>query len=241
MLRDKKSCIYDKKEEHFVPDHSIVADGQIPVEFEQTPLIGIFNAVSGILKGIKLQPENPDCLPYFKTVKYNIGQMGRVTHHKMNTEGAIGFPAAFIHFIDVQLLIGTARIGEGTGKMRIKYVLNRLNNQDDAFQTEGIAVFRMIKSAINEHIGEISKYATDCRLTYWDPMENMDDGVQEFWMTYEIRFKDYTDYIYKDYVDRYLVVPPFTNHSDQNDEVRPKDHGDHDSDFDESASLKTNW
>lgn len=244
MIRDKKSCIYDK-------DACQVGTGQneggddgvskVPVEFEQTPLIGIFNAVRNILKDIKTDPGNEACLPYFRTVRYNIGQMGRITSHKINTEGAIGFPAAFIHFIDIQFLVGSARIGEGTGKMRIKFVLNRLNNQDEGFQTEGLAVYRMIKSAINERIGEISKYATDCRLTYFDPVENADDGVQEYWMTYEIRFMDYTDYYYKDYIDRYFVIPPFTNHSDQKEGVKPKDHGDHEEDFDEASGFKTTW
>lgn len=241
MLRDKRSCKYDKDTTPMpvVPPEEIV--GQIPVEFEQTPLIGVFNAVREILRDIKVDPENPDCLPFFKTVRYNIGQMGRITSHKMNTEGAIGFPAAFIHFIDIQFLVGATRLGEGTAKMRIKYVLNRLNNQDEEYQTEGLAVYRMIRSAINDRIGEISRYASDVRLTYLDPVENMDDGVQEFWMTYEIRFKDYSDYYYKDYIERYLVVPPFTNHSDQREDVRPKDHEDHDYDMDEASGIKTTW
>lgn len=242
MIRDKRQCKFDKAPEPQLPDSNVVGDElfeQIPEEFEQTPLVHIFEAVTSILKDIRTDRRNPLSEPLFKTVKYNIGQMGRITHHKYNTEGAIGLPAAFVHFIDISYLVSTARIGEGTAKMRIKFVLNRLNNQDDEYQTEGISVFQRIKNAISDNIGLITKHALECRLTYFDPVENMDDGVQEYWITYELRFRDYTDYLYKRWKTTHVVIAPFTNHSDQNEDIRPKDHGDHDISFDDVSGFAT--
>lgn len=240
MIRDKQQCRYDIPP---VPEDPPIEEPveEMPFEIIKTPLTRIFDAVCGILKRVQVNPIDPESPYLFKTVKYDAGQMSRITHHKINTEGAVGLPAAFVHFIDINWLVSSARLGEGTAKMRIKFVLNRLNNLDDDYQMEGFRVFHNIKSMIADNMGEISKYALECRLTYFDPVENMDDGVQEYWITYEVRFRDYSDYYYKNYVDRYVVIPPFTNHSDQIEEVKPTDHEDHEREFDEASALKTNF
>mgnify|MGYP000434086623 FL=1 len=57
--------------------------------------------------------------------------------------------------------------------------------------------------------------------------ETFDDGVQPYWIDYEVAFNDYTSYRYKDYVERYIVMPPFTNHSDQLKENNQDGHENH--------------
>ena len=50
---------------------------------------------------------------------------------------------------------------------------------------------------------------------------SFDDGLQPYWIDYQIWFNDYTNYQYKDYVDVYASHPPFTQHSDQNETANP--------------------
>lgn len=252
MLRDKNTFqqpVSEKKDEGnvkpdaqdkgYVSESGTAVTEEIP--FDQTPLIGIYNEVAAILRELRVDPTEPESPPLFRTVKFDTNQMNRIKHDRHNYEGVVAWPAAFIHFIDINWLVSAARVGEGTADMRIKFVLSRLNNMDDEYQTEGFSVFQRIKSAIVNNMGRISKHAVECRLEYFDPVETMEEGLQEYWMTYKVRFMDYTDYLYKDYVERYLVVPPFTNHSDQNKDIRPADHGDHIEDADDHASLKTTF
>lgn len=196
--------------------------------WEGNPMSDIFKAMRSILKDIPLDPNKPDGPPLFRTIKLNYGQLSRIKHDKHNYEYALAFPAAFIHLINVRWLVQTSRIGEGRGELRICYVLNRLNNGDDEHQTEGFEVFQRINQAINNRKAEFPAFTERLQLTYWDQVENFDDGLQQYWITYEVWFKDYTSYMYKDYVDRYIVIPPFTNHSDQLPENNQDKHDDHD-------------
>lgn len=192
--------------------------------WEGNPMTDIFNATRDILKGIKRSNGEP----LFRTIKLNYGQLTRIRHDKHNYESALAFPAAFIHLINVRWLVQTSRIGEGRGELRICYVLNRLNNGDDEYQTEGFEVFKLINQAMNDRKGDFPAFTERLQLTYWDQVENFDDGLQQYWITYEVWFKDYTSYQFKDYIDRYIVVPPFTNHSDQLPESNQDNHDNHD-------------
>lgn len=225
MIVDKKSSSVDK-EEVPVPSSVDVAGGNENAgePWDVNPMTEIFNATRDILKGIK----RDNGQPLFRTIKLNYGQLSRIKHDKHNYEGALAFPAAFIHMINVRWLVQTSRIGEGRAELRICYVLNRLNNNDDEYQTEGFEVFKRINEAINARKHEFPAFTERLQLTYWDQVENFDDGLQQYWITYEVWFKDYTSYQYKDYVDRYIVVPPFTNHSDQVPENNKDNHDDHD-------------
>ena len=196
--------------------------------WEGNPMCDIFYAMRSILQNIPLDPKKPDGPPLFRTIKLNYGQLTRIKHDKHNYEYALAFPAAFIHLINVRWLVQTARIGEARADLRICYVLNRLNNGDDEYQTEGFEVFQRINQAINEHKADFPAFTERLQLTYWDQVENFDEGLQQYWITYEVWFKDYTSYQYKDYVDRYIVIPPFTNHSDQLPENNQDSHDDHD-------------
>lgn len=227
MIVDK-----NKRPETTVPEppkvEDVFTDENEGQPWEGNPMSDIFNAIRSILKDIPLDPNKPDGPPLFRTIKLNYGQLTRIKHDKHNYEYALAFPAAFIHLINVRWLVQTSRIGEGRGELRICYVLNRLNNGDDEYQTEGFEVFQRINQAINARKDEFPAFTERLQLTYWDQVENFDDGLQQFWITYEVWFKDYTSYQFKDYVDRYIVVPPFTNHSDQLPENNQDKHDDHD-------------
>lgn len=226
--------IVDKKEKNKKPEQeeetSKVDEAFVEEEgepWEGNPMTDIFNATKAILKDIPLDANDPDSPPLFRTIKLNDGQLTRIKHDKHNLEYGLAFPAAFVHLINVRWLVQTSRIGEGRGDLRICYVLNRLNNGDDEYQTEGFEVFKKINQAINDRKGDFPAFTERLQLTYWDKVENFDDGLQQYWITYEVWFKDYTTYEYRNYVDRYIVVPPFTNHSDQLPECNKDGHDDH--------------
>jgi len=41
--------------------------------------------------------------------------------------------------------------------------------------------------------------------------------LQAFWIDYEVWFREISAWEYRDWVKRYVVMPPFTNHSDAPD------------------------
>lgn len=187
----------------------------------------IQNVVMGIIKAIPENPNAPEGPKLFKTVKQNTGQLTRIKNNQHNLEYALGFPAVFIGFINVRWLVATHRIGDAKAELRICYVLNRLNNEDDEWQTEGYDVFQRINTAINDNMERLGGLTQRFQLGFWDQVENFDDGVQQYWITYEVWFRDTSTDITKDYVERYVVIPPFTNHRDQVPEANPEGHKDH--------------
>ncbi|MBR6130961.1 MAG: hypothetical protein IKQ20_03800 [Bacteroidales bacterium] len=195
-------------------------------------------AVRQILSEIHVDPNDESSPLLFKTIKLDNGQLARIKGSKRNEEYALGFPAVLIHFINVYYNVGQQRIGEGKGTMRIHYILNTLNNSDDGVELQGFEVFNLINAAINAKKSQFPALVNRFQLAYWDQPLSFDDGLQPYWIDYQIWFNDYTAYRYKGYVDRYLVAPPFTNHSDQNEDIRPDGHGDHDKPtFDEVSNF----
>lgn len=229
MIIDKKKPqeIEEPIVNQFPPDITIDSNDE-PELWEHNPMSEIFYLVRDILRSIPLDSKDPDSPPLFRTVKLNYGQLTRIKHDKHNYEYALAFPAAFLHFINVRWLTQTARIGEGRAELRICYVLNRLNNGDDEYQTEGFDVFQKINQAINDYKSKLPAFTQRFQLTYWDQVENFDEGLQQYWITYEVWFKDYSTYQYQNYVEKYVVIPPFTNHSDQLPSSNPDNHDDHD-------------
>lgn len=200
-----------------------------------------YKAVRKILESIPSDPDDPNSPPLFKTIKMDNGQLSRVKLDKWNQEYGIAFPAVFIHFIDVYYNQGTARISEGKGVMRIHYVLNRLNNSDDGEdgELEGLMVYQRIVAAIEANKTQFPALVSRFQLQYWDQPLSFDDGLQPYWIDYQIWFSDYTAYRYKDYVDAYIVQPPFTNHSDQNEIANPDNLPDDKSvTYEESSTLQ---
>lgn len=188
---------------------------------ESNAMVGAYHAVRQILESIKENPNDPDSPPFFKTIKLDNGQLSRIKNNKHNKEYSIAFPAVFIHYIDVYYNVGTAKIADGKGVMRIHYVLNRLNNSDDETETEGLEIYKRIVSAIEAQKNNFPALVQRFQLQYWDQPLTFDDGLQPYWIDYQIWFTDYTAYRYKNYVDAYAIAPPFTQHSDQNEIANP--------------------
>lgn len=200
-----------------------------------------YKVVRKILESIPSDLDDPNSPPLFKTIKMDNGQLNRVKLDKWNQEYGIAFPAVFIHFIDVYYNQGAARISEGKGVMRIHYVLNRLNNSDDGEdgELEGLMVYQRIVAAIESNKTQFPALVSRFQLQYWDQPLSFDDGLQPYWIDYQIWFSDYTAYRYKDYVDAYIVQPPFTNHSDQNEIANPDNLPDDKSvTYEESSTLQ---
>jgi hypothetical protein len=222
--------IVDKKPSPIVPDvedaieSTDTADASI---FDGNPMVDVIEAILSILKDIPEDENNPDGPKLFKTVKANTGQLTRIRSSTANTESQFSFPAALAHLINVRWLVSTDRIGEGRADLRICYILNRLDYNDDEYQTECMKVFQRINTALNDNKNKFSVLTERLQLTYWDQVESFDDGLQQCWITYEVYFRDYSSYRYKNFVTRYLVVPPFTDHSDQNETANPNHLPDH--------------
>lgn len=215
------------KEQPETPVQVTINDDRYQTEQELiagNALEDLFWAVANIIKAIPQNPDDPNSPPLFKTVKWNTGQLNRVRNSKHNEEYAMAFPACLIHYINVYWNLGFNKIGQAYAQMRICYVLNRLNNTDDEFQTEGVRVFKRIIEAINDNLDtKISPLTTRFQLSYWDQVESFEKGVQQYWITYEVRCNDYTTYRYKNYRPAYLVAPPFTNFGDMDKENNTDD------------------
>lgn len=221
MIVDKHDKPLEPEEPVDVP---VVPDPDIEeVEelVEINSMIEAYKAVRRILETIKKDPEDPDSPPLFKTIKLDNGQLSRIKHNEYNKEYGILFPAVFIHFINIYYNVGASNIAEGKGTMRIHYVLNRLNNSDDEAECEGLAVYKRIVSAIEEQKSEFPALVSRFQLEYWDQPLSFDDGLQPYWIDYQIWFRDYSGYAYKNYKSVYATVPPFTQPSDQNETANP--------------------
>ena len=227
MIVDKYKPLEQEEEkaiQQAVTDSTVSQEQEL---YATNALCEVFNSVKNILGDLKLNDQDPNSPPLFRTIKLNNGQLSRLKNNKWNKEYAIAFPAVFLHFIDVRYLIQQSRVGEGRATMRIQYVLNRLNNSDTDFELEGYELFQKINAAIQDRKKEFPALTERFQLTYFDQPESFDDGLQPFWIDYEVWFSEYSSYRYKNYVDRYLVMPPFTNHKDQDPNCNVDNHEDH--------------
>ena len=191
------------------------------------PIVEAYKAVRTILSDLNVDENDDTSAPLFRTIKFDNGQLSRIKNNTHNLEAGIAFPAVFIHYINVYYNIGQSRIGEGKGTMRIHYVLNTLNNSDDEVELEGMRVYNRVVKAIESRKGEFPALVTRFQLQYWDQPLSFDDALQPYWIDYQIWFNDYSGYRYKDYVEKTLVIPPFTNHSDQDPSSNPDGHENH--------------
>lgn len=216
--------IVDKNPKENVPDISdpIVGTFQepdIPEALRGNAMVGAYEAMREILLTIRENPDDPNSPPFFKTIKLDNGQLSRIKNNSHNLEYGIVFPAVFIHYIDVYYNVGAGRVMDGRGVMRIHYVLNRLNNGDDGEQgeLEGLILHDRITEAVETHKNKFPALVNRFQLQYWDQPLTFDDALQPYWIDYQIWFSDYTTYRYKNYQGVYVTVPPFTQHSDQNE------------------------
>lgn len=221
MIVDKHSKPDKPVEPGEVPVNPPVESDGIEEAVKTNTMIEAYKAVRKILESIKKDPEDPDSPPLFKTVKLDNGQLSRIKQNLHNYEYGVVFPAVFIHYVNIYYNVGTSQITEGRGTMRIHYVLNRLNNSDDEFECEGMEVYERIVSAIEEQKEKFPALVSRFQLQYWDQPLTFDDALQPYWIDYQIWFKDYTAYAFKNYKDVYVTVPPFTQPSDQNETANP--------------------
>ncbi|MFR9495392.1 MAG: helix-turn-helix domain-containing protein [Rikenellaceae bacterium] len=88
-------------------------------------------------------------------------------------------------------------------------------------------VFQRINVAIQDAKDYEEALNERCNLTYFD-MPTTANMLQAYWIDYEVWFRESSAFKYRNWVERYLVMPPFTNHSDQEPENNTSSHPDHD-------------
>ena len=238
VISDNKQSILATPVEEVATDESV----EIPEQVASNGPIDVLKAMKEILKKVTWQYGVPDSPQIFKTVQVDDGQYERVINTKGNLEEPIGFPCAFVHFINWHYLVQANRINEGRSELRIRFILNRLNNHDGDNDMEVYYVAERIHQTIVENIPNYPCLQERCQLEYVDPMESFDHGLQPCWMTYEIWFRQTNIWITRRKIYKKLVMPPFTNHADQDPEVEgvnPHNHNnlDHPRTYDEATSF----
>lgn len=204
------------------------AQEEIKTEQIQIPkngLIAVYHAIKDILEQVRWDYYDINSEKIFKTVAMNRGQFERIVRKGGNSEYALGFPAAFIEFVNWRYLVQQQRINDGRADMQIKFVMNRLNNQDpDTFNEDGtVKEYReteveYVAQIINQFIQELKvnypALSERVNLKYIDPLESFDDSLQPCWITYEVWFKEENINATRFVKDVYVVFPPYTNHTD---------------------------
>jgi len=227
--------IQKKKKKSDVQPQENVEQIQIP----KNGLISVYHAIKDILEQVRWDYYDITSEKIFKTVMMNRGQFERIIRKGGNSEYALGFPAAFVEFVNWRYLVQQQRINEGRADMQIKFIMNRLNNQDaDTFDSDGnVKEYReteveYVAQIINQYIQELKfnypALAERINLKYIDPLESFDDGLQPCWITYEVWFKEENINATRMLKDVYVVFPPYTNHSDQTPEHNPSGHSNYD-------------
>ena len=227
MIVDKKTLL--EQDEVSALNAQAESSGTVTMDvtYDTNPLVEVFKSIKTILSGILKDPDDAASGPLFKTIKVDNGQIERIKNNKLNEEYGWAFPAVFVHFIDVRYLVSQERIGEGRCVARIHFILNRLNNSDDEYELEGYQIFQRVNVALQTNKSKFNALTERFQLQYFDQPLSFDDALQPYWIDYEVWFKDYTAYRKKDYVLVYMVVPPFTNHSDQEESSNVNKHKDH--------------
>lgn len=196
----------------------------IPEEVSLNPLSEIYKAIKKAILTIKEDSLDPDSLPYFKTIAIDTGQFNRLVLSE-NTETETPLPAVFIHYTNVRYLVQQNRIGEGRATLRIRYVTNIVNNQDEEVELTPFVLFNKINTAIQDAKNYEEALNERCQLTFWD-MPETTNMLQAYWIDYEVWFRESTAWVYRDWIPVYAVMPPFTNHSDAPDH-NENNHPDH--------------
>ena len=184
----------------------------LPEEVSPNPVVEIYGAGKRAGLTLRENPDDPLSPPLFKTVAIDNGQFARIVRDD-NTEYETVFPAVFIHFINVRYLVQQQRIGEGRATMRVRFILNTLNNADEDKECEAFLVFQRLNVAIQDAKNHEPALSERCNLTYFD-MPLSTNMLQAYWIDYEVWFRESSAWKYRDWVKRYVVMPPFTQHSD---------------------------
>lgn len=210
MIREKET---KKEYKKTVPQPMQEVKGIIlPEEEPENPFVNMYEAVRKVLLTLREDARNPLSAPFFKTVRMDNGQFERIIRDD-NMEYEVAFPAAFIHFTNVRYLVQQQRIGEGRATMRIRFILNNLNNSDEGMECEPFRVFQRINIAIQDAKSSEPALNERCNLLYFD-MPATTNMLQAYWVDYEVWFRESSAWKYRNWVERYVVMPPFTNHDD---------------------------
>lgn len=193
---------------------------EVPKQIPDGGLIDIVKAVMEILREVRWEYGNPASEKIFRTVQWNDGQYNRIVSKKQNLEYELAFPAAFVHYIQPEYLVSQQRIGDGKAKLRIQFVLNRLNVHDPDHELDPIYVAQRIDQDITEKKGNYPCMSRRFQIIYWDFPQSFDHGLQPGWLTYDVWFRETNIWVTRNKRYKKFVMPPFTNHSDQTDEDR---------------------
>ena len=219
MIVDKKSkqIISDNTESVIVTENKATEEPPVakPEQIEANGPIDVLKSIMKILEQVTWEYGVPNSPKIFKTVQYDTGQYERIVRKSGNTEETLLFPAAFVHFIDVNWITSAQRFNDGRAVLRIRFMLNRLDTHNKEHEMDVYYVAERIHQTITELKGNYECLTKKCDLTYVDPLESFDNGLQPCWLTYDIWFTTVNIWVTRNKVLRKLVFPPFTNHSDQ--------------------------
>ena len=176
----------------------------------------VFQAIKRAILTVKEEEGNMESPPLFKTIAIDTGQFERIMS-KTNTEYETVFPACFIRFTNVHFLVAQQRIGEGRGTIRIRFILNKLDNQHVNWETYPFYIAERLNKAIQDAKEEEEALQERCNLMYFD-MPQSTNMLQAYWLDYEIYFRITSSYKYADWIKKKVITPPFTTHSDVPDD-----------------------
>lgn len=164
-------------------------DTQDPIDpTDNTNTLGdVFQAIKRAILTVKEEENNDDSPPLFKTVAIDTGQFERVMS-KVNTEYETAFPACFVRFTNVHFLVAQQRIGEGRGIIRIRFILNKLDNQHVNWETYPFYIAERLNKAIQDAKKVEEALQERCNLMYFDTPQST-NMLQAYWLDYEIYFK----------------------------------------------------
>lgn len=208
--------IKDKKQNIPAADNPSSEVGQptvsVPEAVAENPFVNMYGAVRRAILTLREDVDDPLSPPLFKTIMIDTGQFSRIVRSE-NMEMEIAFPAVFIHFVNVRYLVQQQRIGEGRATMRIRFILNTLNHSDPERECDPFIVFQRLNVSIQDAKNHEPALNERCNLLYFD-MPQTTNMLQAYWIDYEVWFRESSAWKYRDWVKRYLVMPPFTQHCD---------------------------
>ena len=161
------------------PDRPAVS---LPEEVQQNALAEMYLAVRRALQTIREREDDPQSPPFFKTIAIDSGQFARIVLDE-NMESEAIFPAVFIHYTNVRYLVQQQRIGEGRATMRVRFILNTLNNADPERECDPIYVFQRVNQAIQDAKNREPALNERCQLLYFD-MPTSTNMLQAYWVDY---------------------------------------------------------
>ena len=143
MIKDKTD---QREKPRDVPERPAVS---LPEEVQQNALAEMYLAVRRALQTIREREDDLRSPPFFKTIAIDNGQFARIVLDE-NMESEVIFPAVFIHYTNVRYLVQQQRIGEGRATMRVRFILNTLNNADPERECDPFYVFQRVNQAIQD-------------------------------------------------------------------------------------------